>query len=513
VIVDLANGSVRALRQGDVYTSFARPRWGPDGHTIAVAMQRDNRWRIALIDTATVRGGAPPRFADPDDGANRFDPSWLGPNALVVTSDRSGTPNIERIDLPGGGGAPIAIALSRMVGAAIAPEPNHGDGSLWFLALQSLGYDVRRIPSPVAIAPLSASPLLDPRLAPVTVEPSVTVRAFRATPLPTPHGYGAGPRTTRWLPAGTIDAGGRAATFAIVNDDPVGRLTLLAQGALGNGDAWRGASLEAAWRRWRPLLRVSIFDATTSDGAVGLPRFAPDHTIDLRGGRVRLDYGHAFDVADLRVGLGASPAALDNRTVPNVARSLAFAELAGDARQGGDRWRSSETLVANLAAGSTGGGDAYRRLIATFGVHAGGSGLLPLDLSSSYGRLSSGAAPFEQFVVGGPTPTLVDPSLLTQRVVMGALPSGVATGDRVASFRISTMVAGLSPFYWGASTRVGAGRFATWHRVAGVELTMDQTPMSVLGLPGARLIAGIGHSLDDPFRHETRGYLTVSLRP
>jgi hypothetical protein len=512
VTIDLATGILRVARRGDVYTSFARPRWSPDGHSIAVAVQRENRWRIALLDTLLSPSATTPlRFADPNDGANRFDPAWLGPNALLVTSDRSGTANIERIDLPSGSGTPVATPLTRVVGAAIAPEPDHSDGSLWFLSLHSQGYDVRRIPSPLGLPPLAYSPLLDPRLGPVTVESSTVVHAFAAAPLAPARAYATGPRTTRWLPAGSISTGGRAVTLAVINDDPVGRLTILAQGALGSGDAWHGASLDAAWRRRRPLLRVAVYDVQT-----GSPRtsqfIAPDLETALDGGRIRGDYTHVFDAGDMRLGLGASPGALHMRAGPNVARSLLFSEVAADARQIGDRSRLTEVLGANLTAGSTGGGDAYRRLTASIAVHAGGMGLLPADLSVAYGRVSARAAPFEQFVVGGPPPGIVDTSLLTQRIPMGALPLGVAGGDRVATFRASTNVGGLSPYYWSASTRLGSGRFATWHRVVGVELTIDQTPVSVLGLPGARLTAGVGHSLDDPFRHETRGYFGVSLR-
>jgi hypothetical protein len=475
-------------------------------------VQRDNRWRVALIDTSLSSGESTPlRFADPEDGANRFDPSWLGPTALVVTSDRSGTANIERIDFPNGTSSPIATALTRVPGAAIAPEPNHGDGSLWFLALQSQGYDVRRMPSPVGLAPLASSPLLEPRLTPVTVESSAVVRAFPAAPLPAPHDYAAGPRTTRWVPAGTIDAGGRAATLALVNDDPVGRLTILAQGAVGNGDAWHGASVEAGWRRWRPLVRASAYHVLRETPAG--PLLAQDRATQLIGGRLRGDYTRSFDVADLRLGLGVSPGTLRAFGAPNVRRSLVFGEIMGDGRQGGDRVRLTEVVGANLTAGSTGGGDGYRRLTASLAIHAGAVDFFPLDFAGSFGRVSTGAAPFEQFVIGGLAPTIVDPSILTQQIAMGALPLALAVGDRVASFRASTNLGGLSPFYWGASTRFGAGRFARWHRVAGIELTIDQTPVPVLGLPGARLTAGVGRSLDEPFRGETRGYLGVSLRP
>jgi Tol biopolymer transport system component len=516
VVVDLATGSVRVLRHGDVYTSFARPRWGPDARTIAVAMQRENRWRIALLDAFAV-ATTPLRFADPDDGANRFDPAWLEPNALLVTSDRSGTANVERLDLPEGSGQPVAHALTRVAGAAIAPEPNRGDGSLWFLSLHSQGYDVRRLPSPVSIGESAQSPLLNSRLAPATIEPSGSVRAFAPATLPGARAYGIGPRTTRWVPGASLGAGGRAATLAIVDVDPVGRLTILGQGAFGNGDAWRGGNLDLAWRRFRPLLRASFFDALSSNSSRnrGLP-FLVGGTSELRGGRARLDYTHSFDISDVRVGFGAAPGQLRSSgagTSRDDRRNLAFGELAADARQSTERATASESFAGNFAAGSTGGGESYRRVVGTLALHGGARGFLPLDLTGSYGRVTARSAPFEQFLVGGLASTLIDPSLLTQRIVMGALPLGIAAGDRAALFRVSTDFSGIAPFYWAASARSGDGRFAVWHRVVGVELAIDQGPVSVLGLPGARFVAGVGQSLDTPVRHQTRGYFTVSLRP
>jgi hypothetical protein len=509
VVVDLANGAVRLVRRGDVYTSFASPRWGPDSRTIALAMQRENRWRIDLADTSSAPD-AVPRFADPDDGANRFDPTWLGPNTLVVTSDRSGTANLERIDLPQGAGPSSAHELTRVVGAAFAPEPNHLDGSLWFLSLHSHGYDVRRLPSPISVGELASSPLRDPRLAPATIETSPGVSTFAPSPLPAARPYQLGPRATRWLPAGGIDAGGRAAALAIVNDDPVGRLTVLAEGALGNGDAWRGGALEFAWRRYRPLLRASLFDASQGES---FP-FSGVRS-ELRGGRLRVDYRHSFDAADMRLALGGGPGALratDAGVRQSVSRNVGFAELAADARQSRDQSNASETLSSNLTAGST-NGTSYRRLLASAAFHGSVSGLLPIDLEATYGRVSADAPEFEQFVVGGAPATLVEASLLTQRTAMPALPLGIASGDRVATFRVATSLAGLTPYYWGASVRSGGGPFDQWHRVVGAELTIDQAPLPVLGVPGARLVAGVGESLDLPFRDRTRGYVLISLRP
>ena len=513
VVVNLVTAATRVLASGDVLTSFARPRWSPDGRTIAVAMQRENRWRLALIDSA----GSAPRVVDPDDGANRFDPSWLGPTSLVLVSDRSGAPNLERIEFGDAGTMPLARPLTRLVGAAIAPEPNRADGSIWFLSMHSQGYDVRRIASSAAIAD-TAPLLLESRITPITIARSTSVHAFSPSLMSPARSYGIGPRTTRWIPGAEITADGQAMTFALVNSDFVGRLTMLGQGSVGSGDAWRGASVDAVWRASRPDARLALFTATTTDADFGVPTSTPlaERTDALRGARSRTDYSRAFDRGDLRFGLGGSIGWIDSRfgTVSSrLTRNLGFFELSGSARQNNERSSANESFFINLSAGTTDGGSSYRRFLSTVRLQSASERTLPIDASGTYGVATSGAASYEQFEIGGPPSNLVDASLLTQRIPIGALPAGALSGDRAIVYRVSTSLAGISPYYWSGNARSGSGRFSHWQQVIGVDVTLDQTPVPVLGLPGARLVAGIGESLDTPFARRIRGYMTVLLRP
>lgn len=509
VVVDLASQRLTIVAAGDVLTSFARPRWSPDGHSIAVAMQRENRWRIAVVDAS----GGTPRLIDPEDGANRFDPTWTGANSLVVVSDRGGALNLERLEI---GNAPAAQSLTRVTGAAIAPEMSGADGSIWFLSLHSLGYDVRRLGAPTPIAE-STSPLLDTRLIPVVVAPSVHVRAFAPSPRSPERRYAIGDRETRWLPALSLASTGREATLALVNSDAVGRLTALGQFAFGSGDVWRGGNVDVAWHGWRPLVRLSGFDAITSN-AVLLPALTASvlgESDRLIGGRARADYTHSLDRSDVRLAVGGMIGALDVRsagTKPRASRNLGFVELASGVRQSSDEATASEGVLAHLTAGQTGGAN-YQRLLTTLALHLGVRGFPTLDASGSYGRLFSHAPAFEQFVIGGLPTSLLDGSLVTQRLTMGALPTGVASGDRVVQYRFATALVGLCPYFWAASIANGVGRFEHWNRVAGAELTIDQASLPVLGLPGARFIAGIGYSIDEPFAHRTRGYVAATLRP
>ena len=509
VVIDLASRRVRVVAPGDIATSFARPRWSPDGASIAVAMQRENRWRIAVVDSS----GGVPRFVDPDDGANRFDPDWIGSSALVVVSDRSGAPNLERIDL--GPSGPTARALTRVTGAAVAPEVNPADSSIWFLSLHSQGYDARRLarPQPLPDAP---SILLDSRLYPVVVMPSTGVRSFSPTSAAVERPYGLGARTTRWVPAAGATTDGREATLALVNADAVGRLTVLGQLAVGSGDAWRGGAIDVVWRGSRAVGRLAGFTAATttplSDPFSATLRAS---SLDrLSGGRARVDYTHSLDRADIRVGIGGSLGQLATKETLSIdaSRALAFGELAANVRQSGEAATASESIVTHVTWGETGSVE-YQRFVGSAAAHLAVRGFPALDAGTSYGRVSTSAPTFEQFVIGGLPSNLVDASLLTQRLNVPALPTGVAGGDRVLTYRAATTLAGLSPYFFAASAGFATNTFENWHRVAGLELAVDQSSVPVLGLPGARLVAGIGYSLDEPVRRQTRGYLTVTLRP
>jgi hypothetical protein len=166
------------------------------------------------------------------------------------------------------------------------------------------------------------------------------------------------------------------------------------------------------------------------------------------------------------------------------------------------------------ATGSTGDPAVeFTRAVLGAGLRVGGQRVLPLDLGASLGRVSSGAHPFEQFVVGGAPATLLDRSLMTQRLTMPALPAGVAIGDRAIAFRAAMPVGAFTPYYWAASARMGDGRFARWHRVVGVEATLETSQVPVAGVPGARIVAGVGRSLDAPLARRIEGYLAITLQP
>ena len=93
-----------------------------------------------------------------------------------------------------------------------------------------------------------------------------------------------------------------------------------------------------------------------------------------------------------------------------------------------------------------------------------------------------------------------------------ALPFGIAAGRRVLVYHGTLALGGLEPYYWGASLDEGDG-FRTWHRVVGAETDIALPAFPFLRTPAIRVRAGLGYSLDEPFRKKTRLYSTVVYRP
>jgi hypothetical protein len=87
---------------------------------------------------------------------------------------------------------------------------------------------------------------------------------------------------------------------------------------------------------------------------------------------------------------------------------------------------------------------------------------------------------------------------------------GVSAGRRFLSWRAETDLLGLTAFYQG----VGASaRFRAPHRLVGVERDFSWPSLGFVALPGVRVLGGVAHSLDEPFRQRTRAYFSLTYRP
>jgi hypothetical protein len=509
VSIDLATGAIRPLLSGTPEISYQRPRYSPDGRRIVVSVQQHGRWRVAVVDVASRTL----RLVDPDDGTSRYDVAWLpGGRSLLWVSERGGIPNVETTDLDGRTPRP----LTRVTGAALAPEPNPADGSIWFLSLHSRGLDVRRLVPDSSRVERRVD--LPEHLAPaVPVRPAFRPDTLRRGSIGMPRPYALGPRQSRWFPGLAATADGIGGEAVIANADPVGRVALRIGGAFGQRGVWQGASLAATVRR-RGSLTAQAYLAQQEPSR----RFVGDagRALDLRltGGDVRVELlddrwevRHRFRlggaVGSLRQLPSSTPPLASTRT-----RALGFAELRGTYRQRIGELRLSQTLSAHADAGGL-GRDRFTRGLVGAGFSA--SGPLPLggiQGSVAYGALSGTSDPVERFTVGGTRSSLVDAAVLPQRLDMPALPTGTATGDRVFAFRVSLPTGPLAPYYWGASTALRSQSFDRWHRVVGAELRLGSEAIPLVALPDVQLVAGYGRSLDPPYRKGNRVYAVLTYR-
>ncbi|HEX5724309.1 MAG TPA: hypothetical protein VFX98_02520, partial [Longimicrobiaceae bacterium] len=501
VRVDLASGEVATLLAGTLQTVFYRPRWAPDGRSLVLAIQEEGRWRLGRVDAATGER----RWIDPDDEASRYDAAFLpGGRALVAVSELGGVANLERIDLETGAARP----LTRLTGAAAAPEPSPATGHVFYLSLHATGFDLNRVhPDSVALARVEA---LSPVLAPAAPRPRVPADTLARAPLPPVREYGIGPRRQRLLPWGYHGADGGAFGLLLLSTDPVGRLAWTLRGSYGGDAQPRGGAAAAVWRGWRTAVAGEAFwvrhEPSREDGLLDDLALGPLDG-DYAGAALMADRGWTTSFLRQRARAGVSLGALELAEGGSGDRRLAFVEYAATASTTvGARSLAAQAGVHG-ALGST-HGDGWRRGVAT-GSLAVRLGWLNARGAVTYGRTGAGAPPWERFQVGGSDGGLVDPSVLSQRIEMPAIPFGHLQGTEILALRASTTVRGLVPYFWAAR----AGEDADWFRVAGVETSVEMGANTLLRLPGVRLRLGAARVLDEPFEDELEVYASVTYRP
>lgn len=508
VVVQLADGAVTTIVSGSPSRSFYRPRAGRDSTEVLVSVHDGTRWRVALVDARAKTM----TYVDPDDDANHYDASWSTQGNMVDVSERGGVANLELVDL----GSRRAWPVTRVTGAAVAPETNPRDGRIWFLSLYSLGYDVRSVrpvpPPNYAVAALPAT------LAPAAPVPPRDSIAFAMNAVSEPRPFGLGPRSFRWIPQPEADADGVSGGIALVSTDLIGRSEVLADVAVGDAAAWHGVSLDATWRGFRPSLRLRLFDASErlSESRSHVAT-ASDMDIRLSGAELSFDGTEFREGSAFRYRAGTSVSRLRLTAASLVAtsvttRPLVFGDGSAAWSQRGTTSSITESVSGNMTLGRSFDTRFYRAT-ATTGFSASGGGLFPFTASASYGRTSADAPTFEQFAIGGGASPLVDRATLTQRVAMPALPAAISVGSSVFAYRVGVGAQPLSWYFWAGSTAAAGHRFDAWHRVAGLEWSQSIPSLPAAGTPAARGMIGIGESLDAPFRRQARAYVTLILNP
>jgi hypothetical protein len=508
VAVDLGTGGVRVIAEGGPDESFYRPRVSPDGSKAAVAVHTREGWRLSIVDVST--GVRTPVTALVNTEA--YDASWCDAASLVVTTEATGVPQLERVSLSG-----ERRQLTNATGAAVAGEPNRTDGSVWYLSLYSRGYELRRTNWNGTVAVGSQ---LDARLSPAAAVAPSTVPAFQTDVQTPPRPFGLGPRLFRWIPLARIDADGVAGGLALTSRDLIGRSAVMVQGAFGEPAQWRGVSATGEWFGMRPGIRLDVFGVSERTGNVlNIPSGGAAIRFDSRiiGGDAMLDGGLLHDAWAARYRVGGSVSTLSNPDAPSIAResatrSIAFGDASLSLLQRGDVATLTESLGARGTLGRV-SDETIRRIVTTAVISLSGRGVLPLTAASTYARTNADAPPFEQIAIGGGAVALFPSIILSQRLPMPVLPSAISIGTSAFTYRASLDTRPLALYWWVGSTAPAGTPFSVWQRVVGAEWTQFLPAIPMAGTPPARAQIGVGESLDAPVRHRLRAYVGLVLDP
>jgi Tol biopolymer transport system component len=504
-LVDLKRGALRTLLEGSAERSYYRPRYAPDGTRIVASVNDAGRWRLVVV----ARDGSGEHYVDPDDGENRYDARWLARgDTLVVVSERGGIPNLELLSVADG----AARTLTRVTGAALAPDVDPHDGSIWFLALHSRGFDVRRLARSTAPAD-SAVDISSVRLGFAGVHPP-KVAIFAAESLAPSRPYGPGPRHQRWLPGAYYSAEGGGAAMTVFSGDIIGRLNATATGAFGETGTVSGGAIRATWRYPRlaaveigaygfihepSLGRFGQARADSLDGTSFQALFALARERSGEGWRVRARVGGSGGVFDPRLGAASEP------------RRLAFGEVALTLVQLNGAQGLVERGRFHATQGNSGG--PFRRAVGSLEIETIGRDAFPLELRATLGRSGGTLHPFERFSVGGVSSPVSDSSAMSQRYSMPMFPTGVATGDALFAWRVALPTDVWTMFYEGASTAANLSDFRRWNRALGLDMHYTLPPVPVAFSPRVQSRGGVAYTLDEPFKKKVRFFLEMRVEP
>jgi hypothetical protein len=508
VRVDLSTREVRVLRAGSVRRNYYRPRISRRSGEIVVAEQLGDRWRVARVSPFTGEL----RYADPDDGANRYDASYdVDGASIVTTTERGGFVNLER--LPADGAEPVP--LTRVTGAAVAADVAP-DGAIWFLNLRSSGFDLRRVqpdsvhidaPLPIVVVGDTLSSVLPPRRRRHTLDSALAPRATASSRPETRYGFG--PSRFRYVPIASAGYGGSTAGLAIVRSDPVGRLGVQLLGVAGSSALPTGGAITITSRAPRTVVSVNGWYSHEAPSRE-LPA-ALEAGLDLErgGGALRLDRRRVRDAGEL-TGMLAVLGEVQNPTAfDQILRRAVIGAFGVTWRQVDNDVRYVIALDALGELGASGDGRyARQRGALLFGTARADRSLLTMRLA--YGTAGGGAGSArERYVVGGFRSPLVEPVYDARRVEAPAYPIGSSEGLTFASYRVGIPVDPIEAFYAGATTDF----FQTQRRSYGVEVRERVPAIAALGTPEASAVAGFARAQDEPVRGKWRFYLSFALRP
>lgn len=430
---------------------------------------------------------------------------WNVVRAAVL--DAAGSPRLGDLEL-----------LTRTTTAAWGPAPSPDGKSLFFLRLTARGTEVRRLDLSPGGTPLPApAPAVPGPFTVATVlPPPVAAGSLPAPVEPPPSGpYRIGDSTRiGWRSGASVSPSGTSYELGAGGSDLLGHLSWQALGALGDAAGPRGAAVSATSRAFSAAPSATLFTALERPSA---QRFVPAQGSDRQRtgaalsfrweslGRTRLSVEPHGGVERISPAEGASPPTTRLLAGATASVSRGFSR--------GERWGVRLTAAGTAQAGATGGdGWCLGRLAAGLRVR---TPVVPLEAVAEGGAIGGTPGRDDLFRLGGSTTGLVPDALQAPLVAQTALPSWLATGDRLLRLRVSAgrwlRVYLEHTAVWGS----GADR-APFQRVAGLEAVLDAAdlvPQAVWRVGRLSLTAGVHRTLDGEMKGRTVATLGLLTRP
>jgi hypothetical protein len=295
--------------------------------------------------------------------------------------------------------------------------------------------------------------------------------------------------------------------------DVVGRLDVLAIGALGDAGSPRGGTLAAAWRGLPVTLALQLFDS--SERPSRQPRGVPGLGTRLDQKQRGAELSAAWERRWLAGGLDLTGGVLLSRAEPadgaNLDRRIGFAGVHVTHAPSRGVWRFPSLLEMRFNAGRT-GGEGWTRY---GGAVAVGAFREDTGITFLWRRDASRDAThdLDRLRLGGVAPTILPAAALDGRILVPALPAGTLIGDEHEEQKVALGLAGFPLFYERHRVWDRGGKRGDWLRLAGVEWDATGGPLPLVGVPGFHLTVGVARILDRPFKGATQAWLSVAWRP
>ena len=155
VRVDLRTGETRPMEvPGEV---FNHPRLAPDGGSVVALRHHEGAWGLVRfeVDSPTTAR------AVPTPGSPAGPPAFLGSQDILITTDASGTWNLQQISPADSQSTP----RTQLVGGALGPAVHPNGRDVYFLSLTEKGVDIRTLAvdtAPPVLAELTPYPVGPP---------------------------------------------------------------------------------------------------------------------------------------------------------------------------------------------------------------------------------------------------------------------------------------------------------------------------------------------------------------